>query len=108
MSRVRSSGNRATEQKLIKLFRANGIIGWRRRFPLFGRPDFVFPRSRVVVFVDGCFWHGCKNPRHAALPKKNAAFWRQKLGSNKIRDRLVTRTLLADRKSTRLNSSHVS
>ena len=55
------------------------------------RPDFVFPKLKLAVFVDGCFWHGC--PRHATHPKNNAAFWRKKLTANKTRDRLVTRTL---------------
>ncbi|MEW6301828.1 MAG: hypothetical protein AB1705_00040 [Verrucomicrobiota bacterium] len=55
------------------------------------RPDFVFPKLRVAVFVDGCFWHGC--PLHATKPRSNAAFWRKKLASNQARDRLVTRTL---------------
>jgi DNA mismatch endonuclease (patch repair protein) len=55
------------------------------------RPDFVFRRERVVVFVDGCFWHGC--PQHATWPKQNEEFWRKKLEANKTRDLLVSRTL---------------
>ena len=55
------------------------------------RPDFVFPRQRLAVFVDGCFWHGC--PKHANFPANNRAFWRKKLTGNKVRDRLVARTL---------------
>jgi DNA mismatch endonuclease (patch repair protein) len=55
------------------------------------RPDFVFRKSQTAVFVDGCFWHGC--PRHATRPKNNRAFWRRKLLANRIRDKLVTRTL---------------
>jgi DNA mismatch endonuclease (patch repair protein) len=46
-----------------------------------------------VIFVDGCFWHGC--PKHATQPKNNRAFWRRKLEGNKTRDRVVTRTLRA-------------
>jgi DNA mismatch endonuclease (patch repair protein) len=49
------------------------------------RADIVFPRARVAVFVDGCFWHGC--PEHATWPAVNADFWRQKLEGNKARDR---------------------
>ncbi|HNQ72484.1 MAG TPA: very short patch repair endonuclease [Verrucomicrobiota bacterium] len=55
------------------------------------RPDFVFPKSRTAIFVDGCFWHGC--PKHATKPKNNRAFWRRKLAANKQRDALVSRTL---------------
>jgi DNA mismatch endonuclease (patch repair protein) len=57
------------------------------------RPDFVFPRLRLAVFVDGCFWHAC--PVHATRPRSNAAFWRRKLAANKARDRRVNRTLRA-------------
>ena len=53
--------------------------------------DFVFPKRRVAVFVDGCFWHGC--PKHATKPKHNHAFWRRKLASNKRRDARVVQTL---------------
>jgi len=55
------------------------------------KPDFVFPKSKLAVFVDGCFWHGC--PRHFIRPRGNAAFWRKKIAANKARDRLVNRTL---------------
>jgi DNA mismatch endonuclease (patch repair protein) len=91
MSRIRGQGNQDTEQALANFFRSNRISGWRRHRPIFGKPDFVFPKLRIVVFVDGCFWHGC--PKHATLPRSNAAFWRKKLSANLARDRLVTRTL---------------
>ena len=57
------------------------------------RPDFVFRKQRTVIFVDGCFWHGC--PKHATRPANNRVFWRRKLAGNKTRDRVVTRTLRA-------------
>jgi DNA mismatch endonuclease (patch repair protein) len=91
MSRIRGRGNKGTELAQAKLFRAHRITGWRRNQPVFGKPDFVFPRHKLAVFVDGCFWHGC--PKHATKPKNNHAFWRHKLTANKQRDRLVTRTL---------------
>jgi DNA mismatch endonuclease (patch repair protein) len=47
--------------------------------------DICFPRARVAVFVDGCFWHCC--PQHGTLPKANADWWREKLAANKTRDR---------------------
>ena len=61
---------------------------------MFGKPDFVFPKHRVAVFVDGCFWHSC--PQHATKPKTNVAFWQKKLAANKARDLLVGRTLRKD------------
>jgi DNA mismatch endonuclease (patch repair protein) len=91
MARIRSRGNQATELALAKLFRRHKITGWRRNQKVFGKPDFIFPKHKLAVFVDGCFWHGC--PKHGTQPKGNAAFWRKKISRNQIRDRLVTRTL---------------
>jgi len=91
MSRVKGRGNRATELRLIEIFRLYKITGWRRNAEVFGRPDFAFKTGRVAVFVDGCFWHDC--PIHGGLPKTNRRFWREKLRRNKARDRLVNRTL---------------
>lgn len=93
MSRVRSRGNKATEQHLIGIFRKNGIRGWRRNYPLPGKPDFVFPRIRIAVFVDGCFWHGC--PIHGSIPKTNQKFWEKKIARNIVRDREVNEILAA-------------
>jgi DNA mismatch endonuclease (patch repair protein) len=91
MSRIRGRGNKDTELALAKLFRRHKITGWRRHQPVFGKPDFIFPKSKLAVFVDGCFWHGC--PKHATKPKNNRAFWHRKLSANKARDRLVNQTL---------------
>lgn len=54
MSKVRSKGNKSTEMRLIELFDERGIKGWRRNYPVKGHPDFVFPKRRIAVFVDGC------------------------------------------------------
>jgi len=91
MAAVRSSGNKATELKLISIFRANSISGWRRGASLFGKPDFVFKRERVAVFVDGCFWHGCR--LHYRMPRSNRLYWRRKKARNAARDRLVNQRL---------------
>lgn len=91
MSRIRSAGNRSTELRLVSLMKEAGITGWRRRFGLMGNPDFVFPKERVAVFVDGCFWHGC--PRCRNIPLTNAAYWAAKNERNRTRDRLVARLL---------------
>lgn len=91
MRLIRSHGNKATELRLIELFRAQRIVGWRRNQKLFGSPDFVFRKQRVCLFVDGCFWHGC--PKHGTRPKQNRRFWDAKLGRNRERDREVNREL---------------
>ena len=93
MARIRGSGNNDTELRMISLLRAHGIAGWRRNARVFGKPDFVFRRERVAMFVDGCFWHGCPKPKHAPLPKNRAEWWAAKLARNRERDLLVTRTL---------------
>lgn len=91
MSLIRGKGNKDTELRLIQIFRATGITGWRRGSKLSGRPDFVFPQLKIAVFVDGCFWHGC--PKHATWPKTRASFWLAKITGNKARDRRVNREL---------------
>ena len=53
-----------------------------------GRPDLVFLRRRLAVFVDGCFWHGC--PDHYVRPRTQTEFWSHKLASNVERDRRQT------------------
>jgi DNA mismatch endonuclease (patch repair protein) len=105
MSRIRSCGNKDTELALAKLLRRHRITGWRRQIQVITsprpspqrgegvrvRPDFIFPKLKLAIFVDGCFWHGC--PKHATKPQNNRAFWRRKFSANKARDALVTRTL---------------
>jgi DNA mismatch endonuclease (patch repair protein) len=91
MARVKGSGNKGTELRLIQIFRGKGIIGWRRGSKLPGKPDFIFPKLRTAVFVDGCFWHGCL--QHGTWPKNRAAFWLAKITGNKKRDQQVNREL---------------
>ncbi|HKW28866.1 MAG TPA: very short patch repair endonuclease [Verrucomicrobiae bacterium] len=91
MSRIRSHGNAATELRFIRLLKSSGITGWRRHYRLIGKPDFVFPKFRLAVFVDGCFWHGC--PRCYSEPKSNRAFWRRKISANRDRAVAVKREL---------------
>ncbi|MDR1011247.1 MAG: very short patch repair endonuclease [Opitutaceae bacterium] len=93
MRAVRSSANESTEKRLIAIFRASKITGWRRKYPLHGNPDFVFPQKRIVIFVDGCFWHGC--PEHYRRPSSRREYWDAKILRNQRRDRAVTRMLRA-------------
>jgi DNA mismatch endonuclease, patch repair protein len=91
MSRIRSRGNKDTELKLISIFRQFRVTGWRRHSNIVGKPDFIFRKARLAIFVDGCFWHGC--PRHGRKPGSNPAYWVPKLARNRKRDRQVTREL---------------
>lgn len=87
MSRVRSSGNKSTELRLIALFRELGVKGWKRSYPVKGKPDFVFLKERIAVFTDGCFWHGhnCRN----LSPATGEEYWSRKIARNKERDQEV-------------------
>jgi DNA mismatch endonuclease (patch repair protein) len=91
MAQIKGAGNKGTELRLIGILRKHGITGWRRGSSLMGRPDFVFSKLKLAVFVDGCFWHDC--PKHGSRPRGNAKFWREKFRRNKSRDRLVTKCL---------------
>ena len=57
------------------------------------RADILFPRRRVAIYIDGCFWHGC--PEHGTWPKANADWWREKIEMNRARDRDTERRLSA-------------
>lgn len=58
---------------------------------MFGKPDFVFPKERIAVFVDGEFWHG--HPTLGQIPSTNSDFWRKKIDQNRKRDEVVNKTL---------------
>jgi DNA mismatch endonuclease (patch repair protein) len=94
MARVRSKRNATTELRLLSLLRSARLPGWRRDFPLLGNPDFAFPKLKVAVFVDGCFWHGHGCGRNLS-PKRNATLWQQKIDGNQRRDRRNARILRA-------------
>ena len=91
MRKVRSKNNNSTELKLIRIFKRNYIRGWRRNYKITGNPDFVFPKLRIAVFADGCFWHGhdCRN----LTPKQNNEYWRDKISKNKKRDQKINKYL---------------
>ncbi|WP_115668553.1 very short patch repair endonuclease [Ciceribacter selenitireducens] len=86
MGKVRQKGTGA-ELRIRKMLHAAGLR-YRLHVALITKPrrvaDIVFPRARVAVFIDGCFWHGC--PIHASWPKNNAEYWRSKIETNRARD----------------------
>ncbi len=90
MAAIRSRGNSTTELPLGKLLWAAGLRGYRKHWPVLGKPDFAWPGRKLAIFVDGCFWHGCRCKR---LPRTNAQFWRNKIDTNRSRDRHVSQTL---------------
>ena len=90
MSRIRGK-NTSPELKLRTMRWESGIRGYRVHYKLLGKPDIVFTRKKVVVFVDGCFWHKC--PVCFRPPETNAEFWNEKLQKNVERDLRVTQEL---------------
>ena len=84
MAAVKGSGNKTTELKLIAIFRRARVRGWRRNQKLPGKPDFVFHRERLAIFVDGCFWHGCAT--HFRMPESSRGYWEAKIARNVARD----------------------
>lgn len=77
----------------IRLRSALWRLGLRFRIghSLAGTPDIVFPGARLVVFIDGCFWHGCR--KHSRMPKSNVAYWKNKFRGNKKGDVRANRKL---------------
>ena len=91
MSQIRGR-NTKPELLLRKALWANGLR-YRIKNRLPGRPDIIFPGSRIAIFVDGCFWHGC--PEHYQRPQNNKEFWRKKLEYTQARDQEVNQELKA-------------
>lgn len=89
MSRIKGK-NTGPELRLRKALWNRGVR-YRLDLRIPGKPDMVFPKRRVAVFIDGCFWHGC--PAHGVKPKTNAIFWKDKIERNQRRDNLVNAEL---------------
>jgi len=79
------------EVSLRKLLFAHGVRGYRVHYKLLGKPDIVFPKKKIAVFIDGCFWHKC--PKCFVKPQTNKKFWQEKINSNVERDKNVNKQL---------------
>ncbi len=93
MSRIKGKDT-SPELRLRKELFKKGYR-YRLHFSIPGRPDIVFPKKKIAIFVHGCFWHqhGCKN---TVIPKTNTRFWQEKLLSNVERDRKNIKKLKSD------------
>lgn len=93
MSSNKSRGTKSTEQRFRSFLIRSGTCGWRlgHGTDLPGGPDFIFPKEHVAVFIDGCFWHGCRKCR--SIPATNRGFWSAKIRENRRRDRLAVKAL---------------
>ena len=90
MSRIKSKDTQI-EGKLRKYLWHNGIRSYRIKNNTFGKPDFIFKKHKIAVFIDGCFWHKC--PEHYVEPKSNESFWLPKIDKNVQRDEKVNKKL---------------
>ena len=91
MTRIKSK-NTGPELVLRKLLSKNKVRGYRIHSKIFGKPDLVFTKNRLVVFIDGCFWHKC--PLCFVKPASRVEFWKEKITGNLKRDKEVNKFLL--------------
>jgi len=93
MSRIKGKDT-SPEIVIRRLLYSKGIRGYRIHYPLIGKPDIVFIRKRLVIFIDGCFWHKC--PDCFIIPKTRTEFWLEKINKNVTRDCKINEKLTSD------------
>lgn len=86
MSLIKSQDS-GIEKAVRKLAWGAGLRYRKNAKSFYGKPDLVLQKRKVVIFVDSCFWHGCK--KHCRMPKTNKAYWGSKIAGNKARDKKV-------------------
>jgi len=91
MRNIRSKGT-APERKVMRELRKRKIYFAKHVDKIIGKPDIVFRRKKIVVFIDSDFWHG--HPDRFIMPKTNTDYWRNKISRNKERDIQVTHDLM--------------
>lgn len=88
MSKIRNKDS-GIEVKFRKALWKEGFRYRKNDKLYFGKPDLVLKKYRTVIFIDSCFWHGCK--RHLRLPSSNIIFWKTKIEKNMQRDMVVNK-----------------
>lgn len=81
------------EMKVRTTLWKNGVRYRKNVKKLFGKPDIVIKKEKLVVFIDSCFWHGCKE--HCRIPTSNIDYWNKKIQRNIERDLKVTEYYVA-------------
>lgn len=94
MSQIKSK-NTKPEEMVRKYLFSHGFRYRKNDKRLPGTPDIVLPKYRVVIFVNGCFWHGHNQCRYFVIPKSNTEFWVDKINKNIERDALNTEKLIS-------------
>ena len=90
MKSIRSKNTRP-ELAVTKELRRRHIYFSVHSKTVFGKPDILFLRKKIAVFIDSDFWHG--NPGYFKMPKSNVRYWKEKIARNRSRDKEVTRNL---------------
>jgi DNA mismatch endonuclease (patch repair protein) len=85
------SKNTGPELVLRKLLSQSKVSDYKLHYKIFGRPDLAFPKKRLAVFIDGCFWHKC--PLCFVKPTSRIEFWKEKIRNNIKRDKQVNKFL---------------
>lgn len=86
MSKVKNKDSKI-EIALRKALWKEGYRYRKNSTKYFGKPDIILPKYKTVIFVDSCFWHGCK--KHGSMPATRTEFWEKKIARNKERDKEV-------------------
>jgi len=93
MRAVKGKGT-SLERRLFAMLAGMGLSGWKKNVSdITGKPDVAFPQERVLIFVDGCFWHGCPHCNRK-LPVTNREYWERKVKRNVERDKRNTQALV--------------
>lgn len=88
MRSIKGKHNKSTEVRLRMALVKAGLKGWALHPQhIFGKPDIFFVKKKLAIFVDGCFWHGCKSCGH--IPRIRSMFWKTKFERNQKRDKVV-------------------
>lgn len=88
MSRIRGSKT-SPELKIRKIMKLLGFSYQPKG--IYGKPDYANKKEKIIIFIDGCYWHKCS--KHFIQPKTNKKFWMDKINKNVLRDRQVNKKL---------------
>lgn len=92
MSQIKSKDTRP-ELYLRKVLLINKIRNFKTNYNLPGKPDLVFTKNKLAVFIDGCFWHKC--PKCFVRPVTRSKFWEEKIKNNVRRDKQINKVILS-------------
>lgn len=87
MGKIKSKETKL-EKSVWEILSEQGIKYRKNSSKHFGKPDIVIASKKLVIFIDSCFWHGCK--KHCRIPEANHTYWVKKINNNRKRDKLVS------------------